>query len=130
MKPEGDLAQTYVNRASAYLDDGQYDMAISECSKAIQLDPHLYIAYINRAGVYSMKGQYDLVINDCNTAIKLEPNLPLAYLSRGMAYRSLGKKPEALNDFEKFIALANSPQLIEIAKKYIEELSRRSDSAV
>jgi tetratricopeptide (TPR) repeat protein len=124
MEPENDSAQTYVNRANTYLNDGQYDMAISECTKAIQLDPNLYIAYINRASAYSMKGQYALVIKDCNMAVQLEPDLPLAYLSRGMAYRSLGRKTEALNDFEKFIAITNSSQLIEIAKKQIEELSQ------
>jgi tetratricopeptide (TPR) repeat protein len=103
-------------------------MAISECTKAIQLEPHLYIAYLNRASAYNMKGQYDLGVSDCNMAIQLEPNLPLAYLSRGMAYRGLGKKTQALNDFEKLITLTNSPQLIEIAKKQIGDLSRCSDS--
>jgi tetratricopeptide (TPR) repeat protein len=99
-------------------------MAISECTKAIQLDPDLYIAYINRASAYSLKGQYDLVVVDCNQAIKLEPTLPLAYLSRGMAYRGLGMKAEALNDFVNLITLTSSSQLIEIARKHIEELSQ------
>jgi len=130
METENDLAQTYVNRANTYLNDSQYDMAISECTKAIQLDPHLYIAYINRASAHSMKGQYDLVINDCNLAIQLELDLPLAYLSRGIAYRSLGRKTEALNDFEKLITITNSSQLIEIAKKQIGELSQHSDPSV
>jgi hypothetical protein len=44
-----------------------------------------------------------------------------------MAYRGLGKKTQALNDFEKLITLTNSPQLIEIAKKQIGDLSRCSD---
>ena len=124
MQTENDLAQIYANNANTYLNDGQYDMAITECSKAIEIDPKLYIAYVNKASAYSMKGQYDLVINDCNMAIQLEPNLPLAYLNRGMAYRSLGKKTEALNDFEKCVTFTNSYQLIEIAKKQIGELSR------
>jgi tetratricopeptide (TPR) repeat protein len=120
---ENDSAQTHVNQASDYLNDSQYDLAISECTKAIELDPNLYIAYINRASAYSMKGQYDQVVNDCNMAIQLVPDLPLAYLSRAMAYRSLGRKNEALKDFEKLITLTGSSQLIKIAQKHIEELS-------
>jgi tetratricopeptide (TPR) repeat protein len=77
MQTENDLAQTYVNRANTCLSDGQYDMAISECTKAIQLEPHLYIAYLNRASAYNMKGQYDLGISDCNMAIQLEQSYGL-----------------------------------------------------
>jgi tetratricopeptide (TPR) repeat protein len=128
MESENDSAQTYVNRANTYLSDGQYDQAISECTRAIQLDPNLYIAYINRASAYSLKGQYDLVISDCSAAIQLEPELPLAYLSRGMGYRSLGRKVEALKDLEKLLTLTSSPQLIEIARKHISQLSGRSDA--
>jgi tetratricopeptide (TPR) repeat protein len=128
MENENDSAQICVNRASTYLSDGQYDLAISECTRAIQLDPSLYIAYINRASAYGLKGQYELVISDCSAAIQLEPELPLAYLSRGMAYRSLDKRAEALKDLEKLIALTSSPQLIEIARKHIGQLSGSSDA--
>jgi tetratricopeptide (TPR) repeat protein len=128
MENENDSAQTCVNRASTYLSDGQYDLAISECTRAIQLDPNLYIAYINRASAYGLKEQYDLVIGDCSAAIQLEPDLPLAYLSRGLAYRSLGRQAAALSDLQKLLTLTSSPQLIEIARKHISQLSGRSDA--
>jgi Tfp pilus assembly protein PilF len=126
MPIEDNSAQAHVNRASGYLNEGQYELAIAECTQAIQLDPNLYIAYINRASAYSLKGQHDLVIVDCNLAIQMEPTLPLAYLSRAMAYRSLGRKAEALSNFEKFITLADNSPLIEIVRKQIEELSKAS----
>jgi regulator of sirC expression with transglutaminase-like and TPR domain len=74
-----------------------------------------------------MKGQYDLVVNDRNLGIRLEPEMPFAYLTRGMAYRKLGKIPEALNDFEKFIVIVKIPQLVQIARNQIEELSQHLD---
>jgi hypothetical protein len=45
-----------------------------------------------------------------------------------MAYRSLGRQAEALKDLEKLITLTSSPQLIEIARKHIGQLSGRSEA--
>jgi len=97
---------------------------ILECTKAIQLDPTLYIAYINRAGAYNMKGQYDLVIKDCTEAIRLNPDFPPVYLTRAIAYKNLGDREKALGDFKSLLDISRNPQLMEIAQHQIEELSR------
>ena len=49
MENDADSAITCVNRAISYMGQGDYDLAISEYTRAIQLDSSLYIAYVNRA---------------------------------------------------------------------------------
>jgi len=78
--------EEYVWRAYAYNSKGQYDLAIAECSKAIELAPNLADAYAQRAYAYNRKGQYNLAIADCGKAIELAPNLADAYAQRAYAY--------------------------------------------
>ena len=99
-------------------------MAISDCNKAIELDPTKAAPYKNRAGAYNGKGQYGLAIVDCDKALEIDPNYAKAYKNRGLAYKAMGKITEAIADFEKVIALTEDPELIEMARQQIEELSK------
>jgi tetratricopeptide (TPR) repeat protein len=67
----------YYNRGKAYVDKGQYDLAISDYNKAIEIkaieiDPGYSEAYCNRGFAYAGKGEYDQAISDLNRAIELE----------------------------------------------------------
>ena len=57
-------------------------------------------------------------------AIRLDPQYASAYYNRGLTYRMEGKKAEAIADLEEFITLTIDPDLIEVARQYIEELSK------
>ena len=67
----GKIATFYLNRGLAYQNQGQYDQAISDYTKAIMLCPKFAIAYYNRANAFINKGQYDRAIADCTKAIKI-----------------------------------------------------------
>jgi tetratricopeptide (TPR) repeat protein len=64
-------AKFYNNRGIAYGEKGQYDQAISDFNRAIELNPRDIKAYNNRGIVYRLKGQYDQAISDFNRAIEL-----------------------------------------------------------
>lgn len=50
----------YNNRAIAYtLEEGDYEKAIEDCSRAIELAPGDSVLYFNRASAYRQKGDYD-----------------------------------------------------------------------
>jgi regulator of sirC expression with transglutaminase-like and TPR domain len=83
----------------------------------------LAVAYINRGWAYSNLRKWDLAIADYSRAIDLDPNNALLYADRGMAYRGEGKNAEAVADFEKFISLTEDPQLIQMARQLIDQLS-------
>ena len=87
-------------------EQGRFEEAIDEYTKAIELDPNYAMAYSNRAAAYLYKGQYDLVMADCNKAIELDPELAMAYNNRGAAYATKGELDQAIADFDKAIELA------------------------
>ena len=79
-------AEAYNNRGNAYRDKGEFDHAIQNYSKAIELKPDLAEAYFNRGIAYSDKDEFDQAIQDYTKAIGLNPNYATAYYNRGVAY--------------------------------------------
>ena len=67
------------NRGAAYIDKGDFDRAIEDCNKAIELKPDYAEVYYNRGLTYGIKGDFDRTIKDCNKAIELNPKFSLAY---------------------------------------------------
>lgn len=59
------------DRGNGFYKKRKFEQAISEYSKAIDLDPESPIYLTNRSAVYFMTEQYDRCVDDCNEAIKL-----------------------------------------------------------
>ncbi|MBC8228037.1 tetratricopeptide repeat protein, partial [bacterium] len=83
-------ADAYLNRGTAWFDKGDYDRAISDLNKAIEINPKLAEAYLNRGVAWGNKGDYDRSISDCNKAIEVNPKYALAYYNRGLAWIDKG----------------------------------------
>jgi len=66
-------AKFYNNRGAAYGEKGQYDQAVSDFNKAIEINPRYIKAYNNRGIVYRLQGQYDRAVSDFNKAIEMNP---------------------------------------------------------
>ncbi len=56
---------------------GQYELALADLNRAIELDPSLTVAYLNRGFVHKEKGQYVLAITDFNKVIELSSSSSL-----------------------------------------------------
>jgi len=88
----------------------QYDEAVLDFSKAIELDPNSYDAYMARSRTYMAKGDYAKAIDDQTRMITLNPKGAYGYSSRMSAYLRLGKFDKALEDCSKIISLVpNNP---------------------
>ncbi len=61
-------AKAYNNRGTAYARKGQYDQAISDFNKALEINPRDAPAYNNRGIAYYHKGQYDKAWKDVHKA--------------------------------------------------------------
>lgn len=68
-------AEAHLKRGATYafLSD-DYDKAIVEYNKAIDIDPKFAAAYHMRGMTHALKQDYDKAISDLNKAIELDPN--------------------------------------------------------
>jgi len=98
-------ASFYFDRALNYERVDDYENAIQDYDRAIQLDPNDSQAYKDRGRAYYKRGQYQRAIQDYDGAIQLDPNFATAYNNRSDAYYNLGKYAEADADKAKACSL-------------------------
>lgn len=116
-------ADAYIVRGTAYLDKGEFDRAIDDLTRGIQLAPERdAMAYNNRGYAYLEKGDFDLAKRDFNKAIELDTNFAMAYYNRGKTYKALGNNADAIADLKKCIEISQNPALTEAAGEVMEEL--------
>ena len=82
-----------------------YQGAISDYTKAIDIDPNYSIAYFNRGFVKSKLKDYYGAISDYNKAIEHNPNHRNSYINRGIAKGNLKDYYGAISDYNKAIEI-------------------------
>src|SRR4030042_4445107 len=97
------FTDAYIGRGRVYLERGNYNQAITEYTKIIELDSKNKLAYAQRANANYGIGDFEKVITDCDKALSIDPDIVLALLLRGNAYTCIGKYEEALNDINHAI---------------------------
>jgi Tfp pilus assembly protein PilF len=65
------LAVMYCDRGAIYLKTKQYDLALQDLNRSIELDPNKPVSYQFRAQVYEKLGQAKSAAEDAATASKL-----------------------------------------------------------
>ena len=96
----------YVTRGNAHLAAKEYNKAIAEYTRAIELRPDFAEAYNNRA--YATYSKYDGTgdpLADLNRALVLRPEFAHAYNTQGCVYMAAGEPDKALADFNRAIQL-------------------------
>lgn len=98
-------ARAYTLRGRAYWKTGQYDQAIAEYNKALEINPRLDLAYYGRGIAYGSKAEYDRAISDFTKAVEIDPRFALAYSLRGSAYWKTGQYDQAIADYTKALEI-------------------------
>ena len=93
----GGDAGAYAARGTELLTSGNYDGAIAELNRAIELDPSAE-SYYTRGFAYFSKNDLDKAIADWNSAVNLDPREARAYRQRGNAYFTKGDYQLAVAD--------------------------------
>jgi serine/threonine protein kinase len=113
------VASIYYRQGNICYEKKEYDCAISEYSKGIELKPDDADAYFNRGNAYNergynkSKGDYKQATNDYNQAIKnynnadeLNPNDAMTICYRGTVYYRQGNIDAAIADFQRALEIA------------------------
>jgi tetratricopeptide (TPR) repeat protein len=69
-----DNAEQHYNNGAKYYEQKEYEKAVSEFSKAIELNPNYANAYTSRGYAYDKMGNYEKAIADYIQAIKIDSN--------------------------------------------------------
>jgi tetratricopeptide (TPR) repeat protein len=86
-----------------YHKKGQYDKAIVEYNKALELNSQNFEAYVNRGNAYEAMGANEDAITDYNRAIEINPNYGGAYMNKGVVYARMGQYDQAISNISKGI---------------------------
>ena len=88
-----------------HMQQEEFDEAVEEFSKYIELFPRMADAFIGRGIAYCVLEQFERGIEDFNEAIRLEPDNAGAYCNRGIARFELDDPERALQDYNEAIRL-------------------------
>ncbi len=106
---------------------GDYDRALTDHSKIIELNPQKSESYLERAQVYIVKKDYEKAVVDLSKAIELDPKCIMAYSWRSYLYQEMNDYDQSWADVGKILELGG--KVDENFIKKLEEASGRKDDS-
>lgn len=98
-------ALAYNNRGNVYMEQGNFEQALMDFNRSLEIDPDYSPAYFNRGVFWERRGYYEKAISDFNKAHALKPTSAVTLTNRGLTYENLGNPKEALADYTAAIHL-------------------------
>jgi tetratricopeptide (TPR) repeat protein len=106
-------AALYALRSALYLGKRNFELALKDSNRLLELLPESEIGYANRAAARMFLGDVEGAIRDCDMGLE-KKNTPsgkaLLYNNRGTAYRLSGEYTEAMANYNLAMSAALSPQ--------------------
>ncbi len=95
----------YQKRADDNMGKAEYDLAIVDYNKALELNPKSVPAYFNRARAFYFKRDFASAVASYGKAIELTPKDSVAFYNRGVSYEKMGDAVKAADDYQKAVEL-------------------------
>ena len=95
----------YQKRADENIGKGEYDLAIVDYNKALELNPKSVPAYFNRGRAFYFKREFASAVESYTKVIELTPEDSVVYYNRGVAYEKMGDNLKAIEDYKKAVEL-------------------------
>ncbi len=96
--------QDWIMRGLIHTVHGKLETAISDYSKAIEINPNNTIAFISLGIIYAEQQLYEKALSEY--ALQIDPTIVHAYIDRGVIYTNQERYTEALVDFNHALQLA------------------------
>jgi TolB-like protein/Tfp pilus assembly protein PilF len=94
------------------LANGQFDHAIAEVKRAVELDPVSPIGHTDLATVYMTERRYDEAIAELRNTLEMEPDFYWAHRQLGMALELKGSPAEAIVEYQRAAELNDDPRVL------------------
>ncbi|WP_372371118.1 tetratricopeptide repeat protein [Candidatus Uabimicrobium sp. HlEnr_7] len=98
-------ALAYFNRGGLYTRIKEYEKALADYNKALELTSGYRDVHFNRAILYTKMRKYNKALVDYSKAIELDPKFTQSYMNRGSLYQQIKEYGKALIDYNKVIEL-------------------------
>ena len=95
----------YQKRADDNIGKGEYDLAIVDYNKAVELNPKSVPAYFNRGRAFYFKRDFSSAIESYSKVIEMTPTDSIVFYNRGLSYEKMGSTQKAAEDYQKAVEL-------------------------
>lgn len=101
LKPE---VRHFLIRSISYYKTDQLDLAIEDCTNALEMEPGNSSAYLQRGHLLLQQENYEEALSDLLEVEDTVMYLPIIRILRGITYRKLGKYDLSLIDLNELLA--------------------------
>ncbi|HTK37753.1 MAG TPA: TonB family protein, partial [Pyrinomonadaceae bacterium] len=119
--PSGPDYMYFQKRAGTYMIAGEYDLAISDYTKAIEMNSSDYTTFLNRGMAYYNRKSYDQALIDFDVAATMSPKESPVFFARANLYDKVGNTDKAVADFQKVIDLDPANELAKTNLKRLKD---------
>jgi tetratricopeptide (TPR) repeat protein len=105
IKKYPDFPHAYTMRAQAQADEGNFEMAVADYTRALDINPWFSAALQGRGNLLLKIGDFSGAVADYSRVLEINQKLVGAYVNRGNAYSALGQFDPALDDYNRALVI-------------------------
>jgi TolB-like protein len=107
---------------------GQFDRAIAEVKRAVEIDPVSPIGHTDLATVYMAARRYDEAIAQLRNVLQLDPDFYWAHRQLGLALELKGTPDEAIGEYQRASALNDDPRVLAFVAHAKASMGRKTEA--